>query len=99
MLIQCSILFLSTLIYAIIKFVRQRKDAKRGAYAPAHNPSSMPNMTPTPYTGPPIQNHSTAYHSPMQAGGDLGQQNIPYPTYGAPPNYYGEPPAKPAYMV
>jgi hypothetical protein len=79
-------------------YVRQRNEAKRGAYAPAHNPLSMPNMTPTPYTGPAVQHHNTAYQSPMH-GGDLGQQNIPLPAYSAPPNYYAEPPTKPANMV
>jgi len=98
-LTQTSILFLATVIYAAIVFVRQRKEAKRGAYAQAHNPASMPNMTPTPYTGPTVQHHNTAYHSPMQDGGDLGQQNIPYPAYRAPPNYYSEAQAKPAQMV
>ena len=91
--------FLSTLVYAAIMHVRQRKEAKRGAYAPAHNPASMPDMTPTPYTGPAVQFHSTAYHSPAQNGGDLGQQQIPYPAYGAAQDYYAEPPMKPAQMV
>ncbi|KAF2690067.1 hypothetical protein K458DRAFT_399454 [Lentithecium fluviatile CBS 122367] len=100
MSLSLSALFFATFLYAIIMFIKQRREAKRGQYAPAHNPANtMPNLAPTPYTGPAIQHHSTAYHSPMRDNGDLGAQNIPYPPYGGPPSYYAEPPAKPANMV
>ncbi|KAJ4295503.1 hypothetical protein N0V90_007516 [Kalmusia sp. IMI 367209] len=92
------LLYLALLIYAIIGSRRHRRDANRGHYAPAHNPAAPAAMQ-TPYSGPMYHQQSTAYHSPMHNGGDLGQSQSLYPTHGEAADYYVDQPAKPAQMV
>lgn len=98
LLINHSILFLILLIYAAVGVHRQRKQAKRGNYAPTPNPAIHPPVPPS-YHATPLQQQSTAYHSPMHAGGDLGQYQSPYASHGAAADYYAEPATKPAHMV
>lgn len=92
------LLFLSLLVYAIVVYHRQRKQVQRGQYAPTHNPA-MPPAIPTPYTGPAVYHHTTAYHSPMRDGGAPIQQQISYQSHGTAGDYYFAQPVKPAHIV
>ncbi|KAF2110680.1 hypothetical protein BDV96DRAFT_500843 [Lophiotrema nucula] len=72
--------FLALLIYASVNFHRQRKAARLGHYAPAHNPHQPPAFqqqhgtavygggeTPWPQNGVPQYHQHTEYQSPAQS--------------------------------
>ncbi|KAF2247936.1 hypothetical protein BU26DRAFT_323713 [Trematosphaeria pertusa] len=96
--------FLALLVYAAVGFHRQRQQAKRGHYAPAHNPAmpapNAPAGVPSPYHAPPVYQQNTAYHSPAHTPAPThNPYQPPYQAHGAAADYYNEQPAKPAHMV
>lgn len=60
----------------------------------------MPSAIPTPYTGPAVHNHNSAYHAPVtELGGGFMQQQTSYKGHGAATDYYNSQPMKPAHLV
>ncbi|KAH6865867.1 hypothetical protein J4E91_009799 [Alternaria rosae] len=85
-------------VYSVIGYRRAKAEAKRGQYAPAHNPfgGSVPAQQSSPYNSAP-EYQNTAYHSQTQPA-EMNNQYLPPYQSGAATDYYQQP-VKPAHIV
>jgi hypothetical protein len=92
-----SLSYFGLLVYSIIGYRRAKAEAKRGKYAPTHNPfGSAPATEASPYNSVP-EYQNTAYHSQTQPA-EMHNQYLPPYQGGTATDYYQQP-VKPAHIV
>ncbi|KAF1912705.1 hypothetical protein BDU57DRAFT_542516 [Ampelomyces quisqualis] len=92
--------FIGLLIYAAVGYSRAKKAARRGQYAPAHNPAGpAPIGQPPQYQSAAPFHENTEYRSQSGAPVELHGQHLPPYQGGAGADYYNQQPVKPAHIV
>ncbi|KZM28556.1 uncharacterized protein EKO05_0005662 [Ascochyta rabiei] len=91
--------FVGLLIYSAVGYHRAKKQAQRGNYAVAYNPTVPTAYAPPHLDAPPYQLH-TAYHSQTAAPVELQNSHYlpPYQAHGATTDSYNQGQMKPAHI-